>query len=75
MVDDTKDMIRKRTKHIALVQDSKGLGTGLVVGSDGWILTNRHVAPSVGPFASSSPTAATCTAWASTRAPTTTSRS
>lgn len=50
MVDDTKDMIRKRTKHIALVQDSKGLGTGLVVGSDGWILTNRHVAPSVGPF-------------------------
>lgn len=50
MGDETKDMIRQRTKHIALVQDSKGLGTGLVVGSDGWILTNRHVAPSVGPF-------------------------
>lgn len=50
MIDDTKDMIRQRTKHIALVQDSKGLGTGLVVGEDGWILTNRHVAPSVGPF-------------------------
>lgn len=50
MADETKDMIRDRTQHIALVQDSKGLGTGVVVGPDGWILTNRHVAPSVGPF-------------------------
>ena len=44
------DMIRRRTDQIVLVQDSKGLGTGLVVGDDGWILTNRHVAPSVGPY-------------------------
>src|SRR5262245_40123629 len=50
MVEEAKDMIRNRTQHIALVQDSKGLGTGVVVGPDGWILTNRHVAPSVGPF-------------------------
>jgi hypothetical protein len=50
MQGDTKDMIKQRTQQIALVQDSKGLGTGVVVGSDGWILTNRHVAPSVGPF-------------------------
>jgi hypothetical protein len=50
MADETKDMIRERTQHIALVQDSKGLGTGVVVGPDGWILTNRHVAPSVGPY-------------------------
>src|SRR5688572_9781656 len=50
MQGDTKDMIKQRTQQIALVQDSKGLGTGVVVGPDGWILTNRHVAPSVGPF-------------------------
>ncbi len=44
------DMIARRTGQIVLVQDSKGLGTGLVVGNDGWVLTNRHVAPSVGPY-------------------------
>ncbi|MCB9598446.1 MAG: trypsin-like peptidase domain-containing protein [Sandaracinaceae bacterium] len=44
------DMIKVRTGQIVLVQDSKGLGTGLVVGDDGWVLTNRHVAPSVGPY-------------------------
>jgi hypothetical protein len=43
-------MIHTRTGQIVLIQDSKGLGTGLVVGADGWILTNKHVAPSVGPF-------------------------
>lgn len=46
----TRSMIRARTGQIVLIQDSKGLGTGLVVGDDGWILTNKHVAPSVGPF-------------------------
>jgi hypothetical protein len=43
-------MIHARTGQIVLIQDSKGLGTGLIVGADGWILTNKHVAPSVGPF-------------------------
>lgn len=46
----TRDMIQRRSKQIALIQDARGLGTGLVVGPDGWILTNKHVAPSVGPF-------------------------
>lgn len=50
MAGEARDMIRERTQQIALVQDSKGLGTGVVVGADGWILTNRHVAPSVGPY-------------------------
>jgi hypothetical protein len=46
----TRAMIRARTGQIVLIQDSKGLGTGLIVGADGWILSNKHVAPSVGPF-------------------------
>ncbi len=50
MADETRDIIRQRTRQIALVQDVKGLGTGLVVGPDGWILTNQHVAPTIGPF-------------------------
>jgi hypothetical protein len=48
--DATKDMIRARSAQVVLIQDSKGLGTGVVVGADGWVLTNKHVAPSVGPF-------------------------
>ncbi|MDP3275150.1 MAG: serine protease [Deltaproteobacteria bacterium] len=46
----TMAMIRARTSQIVLIQDSKGLGTGLAVATDGWILTNKHVAPSIGPF-------------------------
>ncbi len=39
-----------RSEQVTLIQDAKGAGTGLVVGQDGWILTNKHVAPSVGPY-------------------------
>src|SRR5262249_43467791 len=48
--DATREMIRARSAQVVLIQDSKGLGTGVVVGADGWVLTNKHVAPSVGPF-------------------------
>lgn len=48
--DATRDMIRARSSQIALIQDASGLGTGLVVGTDGWVLTNKHVAPGVGPY-------------------------
>lgn len=42
--------IGKRSGQVTLIQDAKGAGTGLAVGGDGWILTNKHVAPSVGPY-------------------------
>src|SRR5262249_32882298 len=48
--DATREMIHARSAQVVLIQDSKGLGTGVVVGADGWVLTNKHVAPSVGPF-------------------------
>lgn len=44
------DMISLRSSQIVLIQDPKGLGTGVMVSADGWVLTNRHVAPSVGPY-------------------------
>ncbi len=45
-----RDMIGARAAQIALIQDAKGLGTGILVSQDGWLLTNKHVAPSIGPF-------------------------
>lgn len=45
-----RDVIGERSSQIVLIQDPKGLGTGLLVSSDGWVLTNKHVAPSVGPY-------------------------
>lgn len=48
--DEAKGMIRQRSQQICLLQDPKGLGTGVVLSQDGWILTNKHVAPSVGPY-------------------------
>ena len=44
------DLIAKRSSQIVLIQDPKGLGTGIHISNDGWVLTNRHVAPSVGPY-------------------------
>lgn len=48
--DPNRDMIGLRSSQIVLIQDPKGLGTGLLVSGDGWVLTNKHVAPSVGPY-------------------------
>lgn len=47
---DERDAIHARARQIALIQDAEGLGTGLVVSPDGWIVTNKHVAPNAGPF-------------------------
>lgn len=48
--DSSWDVIRARTQQIVLIQDTPGVGTGLAVGLDGWVLTNKHVAPGVGPY-------------------------
>ena len=44
------DPIQRRSRLIACILDPKGLGTGLLCGVDGWIVTNKHVAPNAGPF-------------------------
>ncbi|MCB9615748.1 MAG: trypsin-like peptidase domain-containing protein [Sandaracinus sp.] len=44
------DPIQRRSRLIACILDPKGLGTGLICGADGWIVTNKHVAPNAGPF-------------------------
>ncbi|MEM9192258.1 MAG: trypsin-like peptidase domain-containing protein [Myxococcota bacterium] len=38
------------SRYVVCILDPKGLGTGLVVSHDGWVVTNKHVAPNVGPF-------------------------
>lgn len=48
--DASRDTIRRRSAQIVLIEDSQGLGTGILVGADGFILTNKHVAPSLGPY-------------------------
>ncbi len=49
-VPQTSDASGLRTSQIVLIEDAKGIGTGIEVSSDGWILTNKHVAASLGPF-------------------------
>lgn len=49
-LDASRDTIRQRSSQIVLIEDSQGLGTGTFVGRDGLILTNKHVAPSLGPY-------------------------
>ncbi len=44
------DHVLARGAQVVLIEDEQGLGTGFFVGPDGLILTNRHVAPSAGPF-------------------------
>ncbi len=44
------DRVLARGAQVVLIEDEKGFGTGFFVGDDGLVLTNRHVAPSAGPF-------------------------
>lgn len=44
------DRVLARAAQVVLIEDEHGFGTGFFVGADGLVLTNRHVAPSAGPF-------------------------
>jgi hypothetical protein len=44
------DLIKNRSSLIVCILDPKGLGSGLMVSADGWVVTNKHVAPNSGPF-------------------------
>lgn len=45
-----EEAVKARSEAVVLIADAQGAGSGLLIGPDGWILTNRHVAPSGGPF-------------------------
>lgn len=44
------ETIRVRKNQIVLIEDENGIGTGLQISDDGWVLTNKHVAPGLGPY-------------------------
>ncbi|RYE87425.1 MAG: trypsin-like serine protease [Myxococcales bacterium] len=44
------DQVLARASQVVLIEDEQGLGAGFFVGSDGLVLTNRHVAPAAGPY-------------------------
>ncbi|MFV8753362.1 trypsin-like peptidase domain-containing protein [Nannocystaceae bacterium ST9] len=44
------DPIRNCGNLLVCILDPKGLGSGLSCGPDGWIVTNKHVAPTAGPY-------------------------
>jgi S1-C subfamily serine protease len=48
--DASRAAIHMRSAQIVLIEDAQGIGTGLLVGADGFVLTNKHVAPSLGPY-------------------------
>src|SRR5512145_2539967 len=48
--DPSRAAIHLRSAQIVLIEDAQGIGTGLLVGADGFVLTNKHVAPSLGPY-------------------------
>jgi hypothetical protein len=44
------DPIQACSNLLVCILDPKGLGSGLICGADGWIVTNKHVAPNAGPY-------------------------